>query len=83
MIERRQLLVRAAAMAGAALMPGAWAPAVAATRIVDYPFTLGVASGEPAPDGSAAMYGMVGTIPDRKQVDEFLVEFLDGLFNRA
>ena len=24
---------------------------VAATRIVDYPFTLGVASGEPAPDG--------------------------------
>ncbi len=42
-----------------------------------------LASGEPAPDGSAAMYGMVGTIPDRKQVDEFLVEFLDGLFNRA
>lgn len=42
-----------------------------------------LAAGEPAPDGSAAMYGMVGTIPDRKQVDDFLVEFLDGLFNRA
>lgn len=42
-----------------------------------------LAAGEPAPDGSAAMYGMVGTIPDRAQVDEFLNEFLDGLFNRA
>jgi glutamate/tyrosine decarboxylase-like PLP-dependent enzyme len=42
-----------------------------------------LAAGEPAPDGSAAMYGMVGTIPDRQQVDDFLVEFLDGLFNRA
>jgi sphinganine-1-phosphate aldolase len=42
-----------------------------------------LAAGEPAPDGSAAMYGMVGTIPDRAQVDDFLVEFLDGLFNRA
>lgn len=40
-------------------------------------------AGEPAPDGSAAMYGMVGSIPDRQQVDGFLVEFLDGLFNRA
>ncbi|MDP2275790.1 MAG: aspartate aminotransferase family protein [Archangium sp.] len=40
-------------------------------------------AGEPAPDGSAAMYGMVGTIPDRQQVDDFLVDFLDGLFNRA
>jgi len=42
-----------------------------------------LAAGEPAPDGSAAMYGMVGTIPDQRQVDDFLVEFLDGLFNRA
>jgi sphinganine-1-phosphate aldolase len=42
-----------------------------------------LAAGEPAPDGSAAMYGMVGTIPDKQQVDDFLVEFLDGLFNRA
>lgn len=42
-----------------------------------------LAAGEPAPEGSAAMYGMVGAIPDRQQVDDFLVEFLDGLFNRA
>lgn len=42
-----------------------------------------LAAGEPAPDGSAAMYGMVGAIPDRQQVDGFLVEFLDGLFSRA
>lgn len=51
MIARRQLLVRAAALAGASLLPGAWTPAVAATRLADFPFTLGVASGEPTPDG--------------------------------
>jgi alkaline phosphatase D len=51
MIERRQLLVQAAALAGASLLPGAWTPALAATRIADDPFTLGVASGEPTPDG--------------------------------
>lgn len=45
--------------------------------------TQRLAAGEPAPDGSAAMYGMVGALPDRQQVDDFLVEFLDGLFNRA
>ena len=37
--------------------------------------------GEPAPDGSAAMYGMVGAIPDRKDVEGFLLTFLDGLFD--
>jgi glutamate/tyrosine decarboxylase-like PLP-dependent enzyme len=42
-----------------------------------------LSAGEPAPDGSAAMYGMVGAIPDRQQVDGFLVDFLDGLFSRA
>jgi glutamate/tyrosine decarboxylase-like PLP-dependent enzyme len=42
-----------------------------------------LASGEPAPEGSAAMYGMVGSIPDQSQVADFLVEFIDGLFNRA
>lgn len=42
-----------------------------------------LAAGEPAPEGSAAMYGMVGAVPDRQQVDGFLVEFLDGLFSRA
>lgn len=42
-----------------------------------------LAAGHPAPEGSAAMYGMVGAIPDRKQVDSFLLDFLDGLFTRA
>lgn len=39
--------------------------------------------GTPAPDGSAAMYGMVGTMANTPELDTFLVEFLDGLFNRA
>ena len=51
MIERRQLLAQTAALGGASLLPGASTSAVAATRIADYPFTLGVASGEPTPDG--------------------------------
>jgi sphinganine-1-phosphate aldolase len=42
-----------------------------------------LAAGEPAPEGSAAMYGMVGAIPDAKQVDGFLLEFLDGVFDRT
>jgi sphinganine-1-phosphate aldolase len=42
-----------------------------------------LAAGEPAPEGSAAMYGMVGAIPDAKQVDGFLMEFLDGVFDRS
>ena len=37
--------------------------------------------GQPAPEGSAAMYGMVGQMPDTSAVDDFLVEFLDGLFD--
>jgi alkaline phosphatase D len=51
MSSRRQLLVQAAALAGAALTPAAWTSAVAATRLADNPFGLGVASGEPTPDG--------------------------------
>ncbi|MDB5425910.1 MAG: phoD [Phenylobacterium sp.] len=51
LIARRQLLAQAAALAGAALLPGAWTPACAATRLAEFPFTLGVASGEPTPDG--------------------------------
>lgn len=39
-----------------------------------------LASGKPAPDGSAAMYGMVGQMPDRESIDSFLAEFLDGLY---
>ncbi|GMU59704.1 MAG: aspartate aminotransferase family protein [Myxococcaceae bacterium] len=42
-----------------------------------------LAKGEPAPEGSAAMYGMVGAVPDRQQVDDFLLDFLDGLFPRG
>lgn len=35
--------------------------------------------GEPAPEGSAAMYGMAGAVP-KEQVEGFLLEFLDGLY---
>jgi hypothetical protein len=41
-----------------------------------------LAAGEPAPEGSAAMYGMVGAIP-QKEVDSFLLDFLDGAFDRG
>jgi alkaline phosphatase D len=51
MPSRRQLLTRAAWLAGAALTPAAWTSAVAHTRMADDPFQLGVASGEPEPDG--------------------------------
>ena len=51
MPSRRGLLVQAAGLAGAALTPAAWTSAVAQTRMADNPFTLGVASGEPASDG--------------------------------
>jgi glutamate/tyrosine decarboxylase-like PLP-dependent enzyme len=40
-------------------------------------------AGHPAPEGSAAMYGMVGAIGVRTQVNEFLLDFLDGLFERV
>ncbi len=42
-----------------------------------------LSSGHPAPEGSAAMYGMVGAVGDRSQVNEFLLDFLDGLFERG
>ncbi|MFN9847879.1 MAG: alkaline phosphatase D family protein [Alphaproteobacteria bacterium] len=51
MSSRRQLLVQAAALAGAALTPAVWSSAIAQTRMADDPFGLGVASGEPSPDG--------------------------------
>lgn len=51
MSSRRALLAQAAGLAGLALTPAAWTSAVAATRMVDSPFALGVASGEPTPDG--------------------------------
>ena len=49
--SRRLLLTQAAWLAGAALTPAVWTRAVAQTRLADYPFALGVASGEPTPDG--------------------------------
>lgn len=50
-VSRRRMLWQAAAIAGAALTPGAWTSAVAQARLADYPFRAGVASGEPLPDG--------------------------------
>src|SRR5688572_355790 len=53
MPSRRDLLSQAAWLAGAALTPAAWTSAVAQTRMAEDPFKLGVASGEPSPDGMA------------------------------
>lgn len=50
--SRRDVIVRAAALAGAALTPALWASGPARAHLADYPFALGVASGEPAPDGA-------------------------------
>ncbi|MCR5877209.1 PhoD-like phosphatase N-terminal domain-containing protein [Phenylobacterium sp. J367] len=38
-------------MPAPALLPGAWTPALAQARLAEDPFTLGVASGDPMPDG--------------------------------
>ncbi|HYO72498.1 MAG TPA: aminotransferase class V-fold PLP-dependent enzyme [Archangium sp.] len=40
-----------------------------------------LASGEPAPDGSAAMYGMLGALPDPKDAEGFILQFMDGLYD--
>jgi hypothetical protein len=29
------------------------------------------------------MYGMIGSMPDRKEADGFLLDFLDGVFDRG
>jgi sphinganine-1-phosphate aldolase len=42
--------------------------------------TESLRKGEPAPDGSAAMYGMIGAVADAKEVDGFMKDFLDGLY---
>ena len=39
----------------------------------------GVAKGTAAAEGSAAMYGMLGTLPDRDMVRDLVLEVLDGL----
>ena len=51
MPSRRMLLAQAAGLAGLALTPVSWTSAVAQARMADSPFGLGVASGEPTPDG--------------------------------
>ncbi|ODT89185.1 alkaline phosphatase D family protein [Phenylobacterium sp. SCN 70-31] len=50
-VDRRRLLIRAAALAAGAMAPAGWTTAWARTRLPENPFRLGVASGEPAPDG--------------------------------
>lgn len=42
--------------------------------------TKSLAAGEPAPEGSAAMYGMLGTIPERSTVNDFILEFMNSLY---
>jgi glutamate/tyrosine decarboxylase-like PLP-dependent enzyme len=37
-------------------------------------------SGEPAPEGSAALYGMLGAMPDRQEAEGFVLQFMDGLY---
>ncbi len=39
-----------------------------------------LASGEPAPDGSAAMYGMLGALPDKSEAEGFILQFMDALY---
>jgi sphinganine-1-phosphate aldolase len=39
--------------------------------------------GEAAPEGSAAMYGMMATIENAQDSEGFLLEFLDGIFERS
>ncbi len=34
---------------------------------------------KPTPEGAAAMYGMLATVPDRSMVPQLLLEFMDGL----
>lgn len=38
-----------------------------------------LASGEPAPDGSAALYGMLGALPDQEAAG-FILQFMDSLY---
>jgi alkaline phosphatase D len=49
--SRRDVMTSAAWLAGAALAPTFGQPVMARARLAAYPFTLGVASGDPASDG--------------------------------
>jgi glutamate/tyrosine decarboxylase-like PLP-dependent enzyme len=37
--------------------------------------------GEPAPDGSAALYGMLGAVPETTAREGFLLEMMDGIYD--
>lgn len=41
--------------------------------------TLGLEQGTLTPEGSAAMYGMLGSMEARDQVEQFILQFMDGL----
>jgi alkaline phosphatase D len=49
-VNRRRLLIGAGALTGLALTTGGQRKVLAQPKFSDYPFTLGVASGEPLPD---------------------------------
>lgn len=42
--------------------------------------TASLAAGGRAPEGSAAMYGMIGAMPDREAVASFIYDFMDTLY---
>jgi hypothetical protein len=38
-----------------------------------------VSSKKPAPSGTAAMYGVLGTLPDRTRVHSAILDFIEGM----
>lgn len=42
--------------------------------------TKALRAGQPSPEGSAAMYGMLGAVSGTPEVDAFIKDFLDGLY---
>jgi sphinganine-1-phosphate aldolase len=55
--------------------------AVADQFVVDLKECAGsLAAGAPAPEGSAAMYGMIGQITEREMVGGFILDFMDTLY---
>jgi glutamate/tyrosine decarboxylase-like PLP-dependent enzyme len=42
--------------------------------------TASLKAGQPPPEGSAAMYGMLGAVSGTPEVDAFVKDFLDGLY---
>lgn len=49
-VNRRRLLIGAGALTGLALATGGQRKVLAQPKFSSYPFTLGIASGEPYPD---------------------------------